>query len=186
MSSTSLRSRWASLRRSATCRWSLRRSTASMAASLRTAVMKASRGSSEAELEEPDGGGRGMTCTVTWRAARLSVDASPPPMTHLVFQLRASSGSRPAPSPPPTAWPPEQQPNNNEKYLHTCPYYNFCGRQHEDNQRINTVLGHFFAPRVKMFSLRSLTTFFHTRRIYPNSMKVNILLLASVFCKGAR
>lgn len=53
VSSTSLRSLWASLRKSATCTWSFLRSTASIAASLRTAVMKASSGSSVDELEEP-------------------------------------------------------------------------------------------------------------------------------------
>lgn len=54
VSSTSLRSRWASLRRSATCRWSFLRSTESTTASLRTAVMKASSGSSVDELEESE------------------------------------------------------------------------------------------------------------------------------------
>lgn len=54
VSSTSLRSLWASLRRSATWTWSFLRSTASMAASLRTALMKASRGSSVVAPEEPE------------------------------------------------------------------------------------------------------------------------------------
>lgn len=106
VSSTSLRSLWASLRRSATCRWSFRRSTASIIASFRTLVMKASRGSSEKALEESE---RKSTHKVTQRTTRVSVDTRQLPMTHRLFQLRASSESPPAPSPPPTAWPPKEQ-----------------------------------------------------------------------------
>ena len=51
VSSTSFWSLCTSLRRSATCTWSFRRSTASMAASLRTALMKASK---ESSVEEPE------------------------------------------------------------------------------------------------------------------------------------
>lgn len=109
VSSTSLRSLWASLRRSATCRWSLRRSTASMATSLRTDVMKASSESSEAEVEEPEGDGARGHMT---RPPEGVVDASRPLTTHLVFQLRASAGSRPPPSPPTTAWPPGEPPQS--------------------------------------------------------------------------
>lgn len=54
VSSTSLRSLWASFRKSAMCTWSFLRSTASIATSLFTAVMKASSESSVDDVKDSD------------------------------------------------------------------------------------------------------------------------------------